>query len=77
MRLREQKSNDNRNRVTMHALAPTWLQILIMLSAVAAAVAVWAAIYWPMIRRRKLSLWSLIMLTLLVAVALGIVRLMR
>ena len=61
----------------MHSLTPTWLQMLTILAAAAAAVAVWAAIYWPMIRRRKLSLWSLIVLTLLVAVALGIVRAVR
>jgi len=51
--------------------------MVVILSAVAAAVAVWAAIYWHAIRRRKLSLWSLIVLTALVAVALGIVRIVR
>ena len=51
----------------MHA-APVWL---LMAAAVAAAVAIWFAVFNP---KRRLSLWSLLVLLTLLAVAFAVGR---
>jgi hypothetical protein len=58
----------------MHTIAPAWYDMLVILTACLAAVVTWAAIYHEPLRRRQVSLWSLVVLTAMVATALGVVR---
>ena len=55
----------------MHA-APVWLPLAL---GVAAAVLIWAAIYEKSIQRRRLSLFSILLLLTLLAVAFAAGRL--
>jgi hypothetical protein len=71
----EQSLQEARSLVNQHAIAPAWYDMLVTLTACAAAVMTWAAIYHESMRRQRISVMSLVVLTAFVATALGLVRL--